>query len=121
MQMEGAPFYEGFWLALRERITDFHRAAAPADAEDFCPGSFVLERVIEISCNVIISPALLAARLRAASHAAPDKERAIHLDAYRVIRGHLARTSPAVYALEKATRYKSEKYISNKFFISTKC
>lgn len=77
-------------------------AAAPADAEDFCPGSFVLERMIEISCNVIISlsPPLTPSRL------IPDKERAIQLDAYRVIRGYLARISPAVFALEKATRYK---------------
>lgn len=43
---------------LRERITDFHRAALHRGA---CgrgrarPGSFMLERMIEISCNVIIA------------------------------------------------------------------
>lgn len=60
----------------RERITDFHRATLHRGA---CgrgrarPGSFMLERMIEISCNVIIahspfrSPSLAAApSLRAA-------------------------------------------------------
>lgn len=54
-------------------------AAAPADAEDFCPGSFVLKRVIEISCNVIISPALSLSPPLLAHLAIPDKERAIQL------------------------------------------
>lgn len=59
---------------LRERITDFHRAALHRGA---CgrgrarPGSFMLERMIEISCNVIIAHSLF----RSPSRGAPDKER----------------------------------------------
>lgn len=63
--MERLPFMRASGL-LRERITDFHRAlrcAAPADAEGL-HGSFVLERVIEISCNVIIARFLLGSPSR---------------------------------------------------------
>lgn len=67
-----------------------------------CPGSFVLGRVIEISCITSSLPALPRVRFlalpprRAVPHRTGTartlyKERATHPDSYRIIRGHLAR------------------------------
>lgn len=119
MQMRSALPFTRASGTLCERITDFHRAALYRGA---CgrgmarPGSFMLERVIEISCNVIIahSPFRSPSRYRpVASRGAPDKERAMHRD--RVIREHLARAPPAIRSLEKAMQPNQFYLISVRF------